>query len=66
MELRQLKYFAAVCETLHYGKAAEKTAYCQSSPLASKSKKLRKNWAINSLNVRQDLSVSRLPAVPFK
>lgn len=24
MELRQLKYFAAVCETLHYGKAAEK------------------------------------------
>ena len=64
MELRQLKYFAAVCETLHYGKAAE-NCILQSSPLASKSRSWRKNWAINSLNVRQDLSVSRLPAVPF-
>lgn len=64
MELRQLKYFAAVCETLHYGKAAEKLHIAE-QPLSFQIKKRRKSWAINSLNVQQDLSVSRLPAVPF-
>ena len=39
MELRQLKYFAAVCETLHYGKAAEKLHIAE-QPLSFQIKKL--------------------------